>query len=116
LEKRLGSRKELNLELSKEEILFKAQQNGIKKVFKSTLEECYSLTDEGFEYCKRNYKTFTLQAEIIKSKDIIMANKVLKSPFYLNNKKNEIYHFDEMIHIQSVFYKKDLSLFLESLA
>lgn len=103
------------MEISKDIILLKAHQNGIKKVFKSTLDNCFSLTDEGFEYCKQNYKTFVLQADTLKSKDIILANKVLKSPFYINNKKNEICHFDEMIHIQSILYKKDVSLFLESL-
>jgi len=103
------------LELSKELVILTATKNGIKKVFKYNSENCYSLTDEGFEYCKQNFKTYKLQSDIIKPKDIILANKVLKSPFYLNSKKNEIYHFDQMIHIQSILYKKDLSLFLESL-
>lgn len=103
------------MELTKEIILLHAKKDGIKKVFKSTLDNCYSLTDEGFEYCKNKYQIYTLKAETIKSKDIILANKVLKSPYYLNNKKNEIYHFDEMIHVQSILYKTDLTLFLESL-
>jgi hypothetical protein len=103
------------LQINKDFILIKANQNGLKKVFKSTLSNCYSLTDEGFEYCKTIYKPYILKSDIIKAKDIILANKVLRSPFYINSKKNEIYHFDEMIHVQSILYKKDLTLFLESL-
>ena len=102
--------------LTKDLIVIKAKQDGIEKVFKSGSESCYSLTETGFEYCKQNSNnTYILKTDMIKPKDIILANKVLKSPYYLNIKKNEIWHFDEMLHIQSIFYKNDLTLFLESL-
>jgi hypothetical protein len=104
------------LQETKQDLIKKAKQQKIEKsIFKSSNEKNYSLTEVGFEFLKStSSNVFTLKADDIKPKDIILLNKIFDSPFFINNNKKEVYHFDKLINAQSYFYKKDLRGLLEN--
>lgn len=99
--------------ISKDEILEKAQVHKAEKnIFKQKLG--FSLTPFGFEFVKTIYpEYYMLRIEDIKPKDFIMMQKVLKTPYYINNTNHTLYHYDELLDTQSVFYKNNIRMLFE---
>lgn len=101
----------------KTEIIEKAKKENLDRpVFKSLADDnYYSLTYFGYEYVKPMYSnTFRIKVKNIKSSDLLLLKKVFKSPYFINADTNEIYHFDEFMHIQHYLYKDNLTDMLKA--
>lgn len=84
------------------------------RLFKSSDKKNMSLTHEGLLELSKRQTVYTLTFKEIKTKDIINLSKVFKTPYYVSHKNNTLYHFDELINVQSIFYKDDIGLLLDS--
>lgn len=101
--------------MNKSEITFKAKSENII-AFKSSDENNMSLTENGFIFVKKlNNNTFYhITFKDIKTYDVMKLSKVFKTPYYINIEKKTLYHFDELINVQSLFYKDNLGSLLDS--
>lgn len=101
--------------MKKEQIEDHAKKEGII-AFKSSNKDNLSLTLNGFLLCKKIIGVpYHISFKSIKSREILKIQKAFVSPYYIDINKRVLFHFDEFININTVFYQDNLEALLDSL-